>query len=128
MKNTLVGITAVSLLAFSSSAIAGAKHYTPKEAEAQIMKECVEDPDNTEAQCVCVIDGLKTNLPEKDYDFMLNVITMAMNGNFAGMWDYAVENDITIFELKRFGEKMEEVSKQLDEDCDDPDVNFDIDI
>lgn len=128
MKKQILGAVTAATIAFSFSATAGDKHYTPAEAEAEILQNCIKNPDNTEEQCKCVLGGLKTKLPEKDYDFMINIITHAMNGDFGAMWDYAVKNDITLSELKRFGDTVEQVTDDLDKKCDNPDINLDINI
>lgn len=129
MKKQFTGLIAASMLAFSTSASGfDSKEFTVEEAEQQIMKSCIEDKDNSKAQCVCVLGGLKKELPKDDYQLMMNIITFAMNGEFGAIWDYAVEHDIGIMKLKRFGDRLEEVGNKLDKDCDNPDVNFEISI
>jgi len=129
MKKQITGLIATSMLAISTSAAAfDNKEFTVEEAEQEIMNSCIEDEDNSKEQCVCVLGGLKRELPKDDYKLIMNIVTMAMNGNFGDMWDYAVEHDISILKLKRFGDRMEAVSDKLDKECDNPDVNFEINI
>jgi len=128
MKNTLIAAACAAGIAFSTSAFAEEKQFTPAEAEQEIMNNCIENPDNSREQCVCVLGGLKEGLPEKDYDFMINLITHAMNGNFGAMWDYAVKNDITLSELKRFSETVEAVADRVDEECDNPGIDLDMNL
>lgn len=126
---TIMALTAASMLSFSTSATAlGSESFTVEEAEEKIMQFCIEGEGNTKAQCVCVLGGLKKELPKGDYQLMMNIITYAMNGDFEGLWDYAKEQDVGILQLKRFGDRLEDVGNKLDKECDDPDVKFEINI
>jgi len=88
-KIATILITA-SLLAFSASVAADEdKSFTATDAEKKIMKACIENKDNNQAQCVCVLSGLKTELPQKNYDFLMNIIVFAMNGDMGSIWRFA---------------------------------------
>ena len=118
-----------ALATFSGIVAADEKSdYSIEEAEQEIMRACIENEDNSREQCVCVLGSLKSELPEKDYRIMMNIITMAMNGDLGGMWDYAFDNDFTLRDLKEFGETLDSVGKILDKKCGEPDVNLDLNI
>jgi hypothetical protein len=44
------------------------------------------------------------------------------------MWDYAVNNDITLSELKRFSDTVEAVADRVDEECDNPGIDLNINL
>jgi hypothetical protein len=129
MKHSTTALVGACLFTFSASASAlGDKNLNTAQAEKLIMQSCIEDNDNTKAQCVCVLGGLKEELPKADYKLMINLVTLTMNGDFEGVRDYAQENDVGIFKLKKFGDELERVGKILEEKCDDPDVKLDLEL
>ncbi|PCI62433.1 MAG: hypothetical protein COB37_06900 [Kordiimonadales bacterium] len=127
MNIKIVALTASAFLLASCDAI-DRKEFTVETAEREIMNSCVENDDNTEAQCVCVLGGLKSELPAEDYDMMMKVITMAMNTDLTGMWDFFINNDLDSEELERFGENLEIVTERLEELCDNPDLDLRISV
>ena len=128
MRKYIAALLTTGLMAFTSSVSADNKDYTVAEAEQEIMKSCIENKKNSKAQCVCVLGGLKAELPQKDYKFMMNIITMVMNGDLSDIWYFAWKNDVSIRQLEALGKSLDEVSKKLDKKCDDPDVNLDLNI
>ena len=126
MKPFITGLLLAGSL--SLSAHAGSKDITVAEAENKILQSCVENKDNSKAKCQCVMQSLKTELPKKDYALMMNIVTLAMNKDFGGMWDYVVEHDVTLSELQRFGEELDDAGDRIEEICDGAQIELNINI
>ncbi len=127
MKTAIIGVFAASMLAFSAPAFAGHK-LTPTEAEEKILEGCRDGKDASEEECKCVVKNLKTELPSKDYDTLINIVVFAMDGRISGLWDFVVENKLTLSKLKRFGEEMEAAGDRIEKICGGNHINLDINI
>ncbi|UTW60096.1 hypothetical protein KFE96_07240 [Kordiimonas sp. SCSIO 12603] len=127
MKHALFGAAAAFMLAFSGPVSAGDK-ITPKEAEKKIYEGCVEDKDATVEECQCVVKSLKSELPKKEYDKLINIVVFAMNGEISGLWDFVVKNGLTLSELKKLGEELDEASDRIEKICGGRHINLELNI
>jgi len=129
MWKILTVLIATSLMGLSGGLLADeGKTYTAAEAETEIMAACIRDKDNSEAQCVCVLGGLKAELPPKEYKFMMNIIAFAMNADLSSIWSFAWKNNLSLDRLEQLGKALEEVGDTLDKKCDNPNLKLDLDI
>ncbi len=127
-KLTTIHFLSIAMtLGVTSYAAADDKTYTPEEAEAKLMQGCLNDEKNDPAQCECVLGGLKRDTSPKDYKTMMGFLGLTFSGNFSGMWDFVVENDMTLGELEKLGARLEATTDKLEQECDGVEMNLKLD-
>lgn len=127
MKHAVFAAAAALLFAFTNPSSAGDK-ITPAEAEQKIYQGCVDGKDATKEECRCVVKSLKTELPEKEYDKLINIVVFAMNGELSNLWDFVVTNDLTLSELKKLGDELEAASDRIEKICGGKHINLELSI
>ncbi|UTW55795.1 hypothetical protein [Kordiimonas sp. SCSIO 12610] len=128
LAKALAPLTAVVLLVGSSTvASADSKNYTPEEAEKLLMKGCLDDKKNDPEQCECVLGGLKRDATPEDYKVMMGFLGLTFSGDFSGIWDFVVKNDMTLGELEKLGDRLEAVTDKLEKECDGVEMNLKLD-
>jgi hypothetical protein len=127
-KLTTIPFLSIAMtLGITSYAAADGKTYTPEETEAKLMQGCLNDEKNDPAQCECVLGGLKRDTSPKDYKAMMGFLGLTFSGNFSGMWDFVVENDMTLDELEKLGARLEAITDKLEQECDGVEMNLKLD-
>ena len=117
-------VSAAMIFTLASSVSADRKKYTVPEIEKKLMQGCLDDDKNDQAQCECVFTGLKRDSSPKDYDAMMGFIGLTFNGNLMGIWDFIVNNDMTMAEIEKLGERIEKTTDKLEKECGGVEMNL----
>jgi hypothetical protein len=121
-------ISAALISGASLTASADEKTYTAEDAENKLMEGCLNNEKNDPAQCECVLGGLKRDASPEDYKIMMGFLGLTFSGDFSGIWDFVVKNDMTLGELEKLGDRLEATTDNLEKECDDVELNLKLDL
>ena len=135
LKNKIIAVMAPLALLITAVSMPSVALNAPyiddidaAEAERRLMKGCLENEKNDPEQCECAINGMRSEMDPKDHKLMFDFLALTMNGNFSGIWDFIVENKMTMKELEDFGDRVEAASERIEEKCDDVDFDLKLDL
>ena len=120
-------VSAAMIFAVAGTASADSKKYTIPQVEKKLMQGCLNDEKNDPAQCECVLTGLKRDSSTEDYNRVMGFIGLTFGGNLSGIWDFVVENDMTLGELEKLGDRLEKTADKLEKECDGVEMNLKLD-
>lgn len=124
MKTTLLALLATLMLVSVPTSARDVSSREIAEVESKFMRGCLENEENDQEHCTCAINGMKEKVAEKDYYLMMGIVAHAIEGEVFGIFDFIVDNGMTLSKLDAFGKRIERTMDELEEECGNININL----
>lgn len=93
-----------------------------QQTEADMLEFCLSEDNNTPEKCHCALNSLKTELKGKDYNYLITVLTLAINDQADDV--AKMIRGKSVLDLLLLAKRLDTAAKKVGNQCSGVDLNF----